>query len=730
MSFPVIIQHDAMQCGIASLLMVCKHFGFSISLEEASKYCAVSKRGVSLLSISIAAKYIGLKPFMGIFTEEQLSHASLPCILHWNNNHFVVLYKITRDGHFLISDPGIGRVEYTRDEFIRHWIKNDGQQPHGIAMTLSKTADFPNKTLTEKTESSNLKFIFNYLSRFKGSYGIVVFSLIVGALLQLAFPYLTQWVVDKGISHRDVSLIWMIMLGEACILIGKTASDFLRRWILLHISIRVNISLITDFLLKLLKLPISFFDSRLLGDMIQRIADHNRVQSFLTGNALNLIFSVFTMMVFSLILCTYSTVTFLIFSVFSIAYALWITIFLKKRRIIDYELFSAQGELQSKTYQFITSIQEIILQNCNLRRCAEWGDSQTKAFHTQLRSLKLQQTQEGGAIFLNEAKNICITVTSALAVINGTLTLGEMLAIQYVVGQLNGPISQLVGFILTCQDVKISLERINEIHSKDNESRNRLLPVSGSLADATITFRNVCFKYNSLDTDDILKNINLRVPTGKTTAIVGASGSGKTTILKLLLGSYAVSSGSIKIGDMDIDDVDLEWWRRQCGVVMQDSLLFSESIERNIAVEDGDVDYDRMIEAAKIANIHDFISSLPLKYKTEVGNDGIVVSPGQRQRILIARAIYKNPKLMIFDEATNSLDTSNEKTITQNLTALLEHRTAIVVAHRLSTIVNADQIVVLDKGRIVEVGTHNQLLSLKGTYFQLVKNQLQHTAIS
>lgn len=726
MSFPVILQHDAMQCGIASLLMICKYFGLNMSLDEGNRYCMPTKRGVSLLSISEAARKIGFIPFAGMYENDQIYGAQLPCILHWNNNHFVVLYKISRNKIFHIADPSIGRVKYSEVEFYQHW-KNKGSQncPFGVALTLSLAEDFPKIKPEKKKESRDIKFIYSYLRQFKTGYGIILSSLALTSLFQLAFPYLTQWIVDKGITYQDINLVWLILLGELGILVGKTTSDFIRRWLMLHISVRINISLITRFLHKILRLPISFFDTRLLGDMLQRVSDHTRIQSFLTGNALGMLLGFFNLVIFGIILCSYSWDTFVIFTVFSILYISWIIVFLKRRKIIDYEMFAAQGELQGKTYQFISTVPEIILQGCNIRRCEELEKLQTRAFRTQLKSVKLQQVQEAGILFFNEIKNITITACAALAVIRGNLTLGQMLSIQYIVGQLNGPITQLAGFIIGCQDVSTSLERINEIHSIKEDDGHYKFKDDESYSSGDIVFHGVAFSYDGMPCNNVLKNINFTIPAGKTTAIVGASGSGKTTILKLIIGSHLFYSGKILIGDFPLTSFDKDWWHSRCGIVMQDSVLFSESIARNIAVADGEIDYNRVIQAAKLANIHEFINNLPNKYDTVVGSDGMNVSPGQKQRILIARSIYKNPPYIFFDEATNALDTSNEREITSNITGVFQGKTMVIVAHRLSTIVNADQIIVVENGMIAEVGTHNELLSNKSVYYQLVKNQLQ-----
>ena len=515
-------------------------------------------------------------------------------------------------------------------------------------------------------------------------------------------------------------------LGELLIVIGRTGTDFVRRWLLLHISMRINISLVSDFLIKLLKLPMSFFDTKLMGDLLQRMNDHNRVQSFLTSQLLNTLFSVLSFFVFGMVLLVYNKIIFGVFLIGSIFYGLWIAIFLRHRKIIDYELFEQQAINQNKTYQFITTMQEIKLQDCERRRRWEWEDVQADLFKVQMKSLKLQQTQEAGSVFINEVKNILITVMAAMSVINGNITLGAMLAIQYIVGQLNSPVEQLMSFIYSLQDVKISLERINEIHERQGEDTSERWQIEFTdKIEKSIIIDNVDFKYDPYALRNTLENISFSIPEGKITAIVGASGSGKTTLIKLMLGYYPVTAGCILIAGKNINNYNLKWWRRQCGVVMQDGIIFSESIARNIAVDDGEVDVERLEQAARIANIHDYVMGLPLKYNTQIGRDGVGLSQGQKQRILIARAVYKNPAYIFLDEATNALDAKNEKAIVENLNEFYKGRTVVIVAHRLSTVRNADQIIVLDNGKVVETGNHASLIEKQGAYYNLVKNQLE-----
>lgn len=724
-SFPFYHQHDTMQCGITCLRMICKYYGKEYSIESLSKYCFVTTEGVSLLGISEAAAQLGLQTTCGRISVEQLEKSPLPCILHWNQNHYVVLYKVKKN-HFHIADPGKGLVKYSQVEFKKYWLTTRSQGTEkGIAMFLQPTTAFHSGKDDAVKKKRSFKILFNYVHYYNRYWVLIILGTMIGCLLQLIFPFLTQAIVDLGITNKDIGFIYLVLLGQLMLTVSRTAIDFIRRWLLLHISMRINISLLSDFFIKLLKLPMSFFDTKLIGDLMQRMNDHSRVEKFLTTQMLSVTFSVLSFAVFSSVLFYYNMLIFWIFVLASIIYAIWIVTFLKKRKMLDYELFEKQSENNNKTYQFITAIQEIKLQDCEQRRRWEWEDIQADLFKIQMRSLKLQQCQEAGSIFINEIKNIVITVVAAAAVIQGSLSLGMMLAIQYIIGQLNSPVEQLMNFLYSLQDVRISLSRINEIHEmKNEENAGKQFNFYQNTAN-TLSFDHVDFKYNKHSSRLTLDNINITIPVSKVTAIVGASGSGKTTLIKLLLGYYPVLSGTIFIGETDLCDYNLKWWRRQCGVVMQDGVIFSESIARNIAVDDGEVDVERLEQAARIANIHDYIMGLPLKYNTQIGRDGVGLSQGQKQRILIARAVYKNPAYIFLDEATNALDAKNEKAIVENLNEFYKGRTVIVVAHRLSTVKNADQIIVLDNGKVVETGNHASLIEKQGAYYNLVKNQLE-----
>lgn len=720
-----------MQCGVACLKMVCMHYGREVSMERLSQICHVTSEGVSLLGISEAANDMGLRSVCVRTTLENMLQAPLPCILHWNQNHFVVLYKVGKGKRFYIADPGKGLLKYSLEEFKNHWVSTrSGGEDKGIAMLLEPTPAFYSPKAEGNGEDGkenprSFRFLFGYIRKYKKYFGQVILGLAVGSLLQLVLPFLTQSIVDVGIQNQNLGFIWLVLLGQLMLTFSSTAIDFIRRWLLLHISMRINISLVSDFFIKLLKLPMSFFDTKLMGDLMQRMGDHSRVNSFLTGQTLSIAFSLLSFVVFSVVLLLYNGLIFAIFLLGSILYAAWMMLFLRRRKVLDYELFEQQAINNNKTYEFLTSMQEIKLQNCEQRRRWEWEDTQADLFGVQMKSLKLQQTQEAGSIFINEVKNIVITVVAAAAVIHGQMTLGMMLAVQYIIGQLNSPVEQLMGFFYSLQDVRISLERINEIHRVEDE--NGKTGLRASLADSGrgIDIEGIMFKYDPHALTKTLDSVTLHIPKGKVTAIVGASGSGKTTLVKLMLGYYPVLEGRICIGGTDINTLDKRWWRRQCGVVMQDGVIFSESIARNIAVDDGEIDEERLLRAARIACIHDYVMSLPLKYNTKIGRDGVGLSQGQRQRILIARAVYKNPDFIFLDEATNSLDANNERAIVENLDKFYKGKTVVVVAHRLSTVRNADQIVVIDHGRVVETGNHETLTGQRGAYYNLVRNQLE-----
>jgi len=722
MSFKFYKQYDGMDCGPTCLRMIAKHYGRNYKQQTLNKMCEINREGVSLLGISNAAEKIGFRTLGVKLDPAELKKVDLPCILHWRQYHFVVLYKIKNSNYYL-ADPATGLVTLSEADFNRNWL-GDKDKNIGISLLLSPTPQFY-ELEDEKGSEVRWGFLFRYLFIYRQLVLQLLFGLGIGSLLQLITPFLTQSIVDIGINTRNLNFIYIILFAQIALIIGRVSVEFIRSWILLHISTRINISILTDFLIKLMKLPMGFFDTKMTGDIMQRMSDQRNIQAFLTGSTLTTVFSLFNLLVFSVVLAYYNIMIFFVFAVSSTLYLSWIILFLKRRRELNYKSFEVSAKNQSAIVQLISGMQEIKLNNCEQQKRWEWEHIQARLFKFNVKSLALSQYQQGGATFINEGKNILITFLSAEAVITGHLTLGAMVAVQYIVGQLSSPIDQFLGFIQGFQDAKISLERLNEIHQMEDEEPaekewNHTLPENKSLS-----INNLTFRYPGAGNEPVLENISLYIPEGKTTAIVGMSGSGKTTILKLLLRFYEPQKGDIKVGDQKIDNISFKTWRSHCGIVMQDGFVFSDTIERNISVGDEYPNKTKLQHAIKVANIQDFIDSLPLGLNTKIGAEGNGISQGQRQRLLIARAVYKDPQFIFFDEATNALDANNERVIMNNLSEFFKGRTVIIVAHRLSTVSNADNIVVLDKGMIIEQGTHHELTSQRGDYYHLVKNQLE-----
>jgi len=708
--------------------MICKYYGLDITFFEMESYCPLSKNGTSLLALSDAAQKIGFTTISGKYALEYLRKVPVPCILHWNQNHFVVLYKVKKDT-FYIADPAKGLIKYNVKEFKKHWIYPSNSPTKsielGIALVLSLNKDFEAHCNPNKFDSKVLRAkIAKYFLKFRQYFTIISIGLGLNSILQLLLPFLTQAIVDKGIHEHSIRIIWLILIGELMIVIGKTISEFIQSWIVVHISTRIHISMIYDFFKKLLKLPMSFFDTRLLGDLMQRMGDYSRIQSFIGGELLGIVISCFSFIILSFVLFLYNLQIFMCFCGGSLLYSLWIALFLSKRKELDYEFFEKQGSNNNVVYQLLSNMQEIKLQSCEKRRVDEWIKVQLSLFKSQVKLLATQQVQDSGSLMINEVKNILITIIAATAVIKGDMSLGEMLAIQYIVGQLQSPVSRLIRLINSIQDVKISFDRINEIDSVEEENHSRPLTINEKASNFTFQINHLSFKYQPSSPKLILNDITFNIPNGRMTAIVGHSGCGKSTLIKLLLGYYRVPHESILINNIDINQLNTEWLRHQCGVILQEGTIFSESIAQNIAIQTEKYYMEDVIRAAKIAEIYDFIMSLPMGFYTKIGRDGLGLSHGQKQRILIARAIYKSPSVIIMDEATNSLDSTTEKNIVSNLHTFLKNKTSIIIAHRLSTIINADQIIVMNAGKVVEIGDHKTLLENRGCYYQLVKNQL------
>ncbi|WP_040497269.1 peptidase domain-containing ABC transporter [Fulvivirga imtechensis] len=723
--FPHYRQLDTMDCGPTCLRIIAKHYGKSYSLQTLRDKSYITREGVSLLGISDAAESIGFRTLAAKIPFEKLKEeAPTPFIAHWRQQHFIVVYDFTKK-HVLVSDPAHGLVKLTKKEFLDGWLSDrDKGEEIGVVLLLEPSPDFY-KTEDEQVNKSGFKFLFKYLRPYKKFIVQLFLGMLVGSILQLIFPFLTQSIVDIGIQNQDLNFVTLILIAQLMLFFSRTAVEFIRGWILLHLGTRMNISILSDFLIKLMKLPVSFFDTKMIGDLLQRIGDHSRIESFLTSSTLNILFSFINLIIFGIVLAIYDLQIFAIFFIGSALYMAWIMIFMKKRRDLDYKRFDQMSSNQSNLIQLITGMQEIKLHNSEKQKRWEWERIQAKLFKVSISGLALNQYQQAGSSFINELKNIVITFLAAKAVIDGDITLGMMLAIQYIIGQLNAPINQLVTFIHTAQDAKISLERLGEIHNKEDEEDIREDKITIFPEDMSLRLENVSFQYEGPHSEYALKNINLQIPEGKVTAIVGASGSGKTTLVKLLLKFYEPSEGEIRLGDINLNNYSNRLWRDKCGAVLQDGFIFSDTIAKNISVKDEYIDKEKLLYAVKTANIQEFIESLPLGYNTKIGNDGHGLSQGQRQRILIARAVYKNPQYIYFDEATNALDANNEKVIMENLDRFFQGRTVIVVAHRLSTVKNADQIIVLDKGHITETGTHAELTAKRGDYYRLVKNQLE-----
>ncbi|MEM6814917.1 MAG: peptidase domain-containing ABC transporter [Bacteroidota bacterium] len=723
--FPYYAQKDQKDCGPTCLKIVAKHHKKTVPIQVLRDLCETTREGSSLMGLSDAAESLGFRS-IGVKTNFKIlrNEVALPCIVHWNKNHFIVVHRIKKNSVY-VSDPAAGLLKYEKEEFINHWIGNNAKHntSEGIVLLLEPTPRLYRETY-EDEKGFGLSFVSKYLISYRKLIIQLFIGLIAASALQLTFPFLTQSVVDVGIQNQDINFVYLILIAQLFLFFGRTALEVIRSWILLHISARINISLISDFFIKLMNLPISFFDVRMTGDILQRINDHKRIEQILTTSSLNVLFSFFNLIVFGFVLIWYSFQIFLIFLLGSIFYFIWIVIFLKKRKDLDYKRFNQVSGEQSKVIELINGMQEIKLNNAEKKKRWAWEHLQARLFKLSIKGLVLEQYQGVGSAFINELKNILISVLSASLVIQGEITLGMMMAISYIVGQLNSPVVQLINFIREVQDARISLDRLGEIHEKEDEKQHDLAKNTDVPVDGDIKLSKLSFRYTGSDTN-VLEDLDLTIPANKTTALVGVSGSGKTTLMKLLLKFYKTTEGDISVAKSDLDMISQSAWRENCGVVMQEGYIFNDTIASNIVIGDETIDKDKLVHSLKVANLLDFVESLPLTLNTKIGMEGLGLSTGQKQRLLIARAVYKDPKFLFLDEATSSLDANNEKTIMENLDKFFQNRTVLVIAHRLSTVKNAHKIVLLDHGRVVEMGNHKELVKQEGAYFELVKNQLE-----
>lgn len=739
-NFPLYIQLDSMDCGPTCLRMIAKYYGRRFSLQYLREQCFITRLGVSMLGISDAAEHIGFRSINVRCDMNQLiEEAPLPCILHWNQRHFVVCYDIVKNTSwfrgqkddsykFKIADPSGEKYILTESEFLKCWIstKHKGKDV-GTALLLEPTPEFYTfaEDDSEQQPVRTLGTFLHYLIPYKSQLLQLAAGMLISSIVALITPFLTQSVIDQGIGYNNLSFITLVLIAQLVITVTMTFVGFVESWISLYMNTKLNITLISDFLRKLMKLPLRFFDTQNVGDILQRIGDHGRIEAFLIGTPFTIVFSIVNFIIFSIIMAYYNGIILTIFLIGNLLNVAWVLMFMRYRRKLDFSRFAQAAAEQGNLYSLIAGMQDIKLNNCEKQQRWKWERIQIKLFKIGIKGVTLEQIQQVGSLFFTQATSVLLSFLCAKYVIEGEITLGVMVAISYILGQLSGPIGQIIGISHSFQDAKISLERLNEIHNKKDEE----VAISGKVIllpdNKSLTLTGVFFSYSGSERDFVLKDVTIKIPENRITAIVGESGSGKTTLVKLLLGFYIPQKGSISVGDIPIEEVNPHVWRSKVGAVLQESYIFSDTIARNIAPDVDEIDKERLLYAAKVANIHEFVNSLPLKYNTKIGMEGNGISQGQKQRLLIARAVYKNPDFILLDEATNSLDTVNERKIMDNLNVFYEGKTVVIVAHRLSTVKNADNIIVMEKGKVIEEGTHHELIEKKGAYYTLVSNQLE-----
>ncbi|WP_418122866.1 peptidase domain-containing ABC transporter [Chryseobacterium sp. PTM-20240506] len=715
-TFPFLRQLDSQDCGVTCIRMIAKYYGINISntnpvLVESN----LLKQGITISDLNDTAKKLGFNTLVvKLDFEKMINNVPLPAIFFWNQNHFIIVYKVVNK-QLYVADPGFGKIVYSQKEFLKGWAQESDE---GIVLLLDPTEKLFD--IREKKKKKNdLQYVTQYLVKHKIQLFLIALTLLISSFIELIFPFFTQKILDKGVVLKNISIIYLILIAQILVFVSRIGLEFYRSWLFIHISSRISLSIISDFLVKLMQLPLRFFNSKNIGDLIQRIQDHNRIESFLSKDLIQTVFSFFSIVIYICILFYFNINVFLIVSIGTILELLWIFKFLHKIKLLDQKTFTLEIKDKNKIYELISSMQEIKLNNLEENKRNEWQKIQTNIYLNNINKLKTTQKYESYR-FIGFFQTILVIFVSSIAVMNQTLTIGSMLAIMFILGGINAPIGQLINFVLQYQLVKVSFERLNEIHNKPNEENLNKISYLEDIKDINID--NISFSYDN--SNYILKNISLKIPKGKTTAIVGVSGSGKTTLLKLILKFYQQQQGTILINDNTLEEVENTFWRSKCGVILQDSFIFSDTISYNISLEEN-ANQEKILNAIRLANVNDFVDKLPLGLSTIIGSEGIGISHGQKQRILIARAIYKNPDYLFFDEATNSLDSNNEVIIINNINRYFNGKTMIVVAHRLSTVKKADQIIVLDNGRIIEKGNHNELVKFKGKYFELIQNQLE-----